>query len=42
MLKIDNYLDYISNRVIPNLSLDLRKALEALWSSSTVPGIEKA
>jgi len=42
MLNIDNYLDYISNRVIPDLSLDLRKALEALWSSSTVPGMEKA
>lgn len=42
MLNIDNYLDYISNRVIPDLSLNLRKALEALWSSSTIPGMEKA
>lgn len=42
LLNVDNYLDYISNRVIPDLSMDLRKALEALWSSSTVPGMEKA
>ena len=42
MLNVDNYLDYITNRVVPDLSMDLRKALETLWSSSTVPGMEKA
>jgi uncharacterized radical SAM superfamily Fe-S cluster-containing enzyme len=42
ILEVDDYLDYISNRALPELSLDLRSALEGLWSSSAVPGLEKA
>jgi uncharacterized radical SAM superfamily Fe-S cluster-containing enzyme len=42
LLNMDNYLDYFSNRVIPDLNISLRKALEGLWSSASVPGMEKA
>jgi tetraether lipid synthase len=41
ILKIDDYLDYISNRVMPDLGAEIRKALEGLWSSSAVLGSEK-
>jgi uncharacterized radical SAM superfamily Fe-S cluster-containing enzyme len=40
-LDVDDYLDYISNRVIPDVGAEIRKALEGLWSSSAVPGSEK-
>jgi len=41
LLNVDDYLDYISNRVIPDLGAEIRTALEGLWSSSAVPGSEK-
>jgi uncharacterized radical SAM superfamily Fe-S cluster-containing enzyme len=41
ILNVDDYLDYISNRVMPDLGAELRKALEGLWSSSAVPGTQK-
>lgn len=41
VLNVDEYLDYISNRVTPDLSEDVKRALEGLWSSSAVPGSEK-
>jgi len=41
LLDVDDYLDYISNRVIPDLGAEIRRALEGLWSSSAVPGSEK-
>ena len=41
LLSVDDYLDYISNRVIPDLGAEIRTALEGLWSSSAVPGSEK-
>ncbi|MGI8684972.1 MAG: radical SAM protein, partial [Acidimicrobiales bacterium] len=36
LLDVDNYLDYVSNRVMPDMSV--RGALEKLWSASAVPG----
>jgi 7,8-dihydro-6-hydroxymethylpterin dimethyltransferase len=42
VLDVEDYLDYISNRVVPELDDDVRHALEGLWSSSAVPGGEKA
>lgn len=42
ILNVDDYLDYISNRVIPDLGAEIKTALEGLWSSSVVPGSEKA
>ena len=40
VLNVDDYLDYITNRTWPDASEDVKHALEALWSSSAVPGSE--
>jgi len=42
VLNVDDYLDYITNRVVPDLGSEVRRALEGLWSSSAVPGGNKA
>ena len=42
VLNVDDYLDYITNRVTPDLSADIKAALEGLWSSSAVAGSDKA
>lgn len=41
LLNVDDYLDYISNRVLLNIAEDIKAALEGLWSSSAIPGSEK-
>ncbi len=38
LLDIEDYLDYVQNRVLPNP--DVRFALEKLWSASAVPGTD--
>ncbi|HEX2046391.1 MAG TPA: radical SAM protein, partial [Acidimicrobiales bacterium] len=35
LVNVDDYLDYVSNRVMPDMSV--RGALEKLWSASAVP-----
>jgi uncharacterized radical SAM superfamily Fe-S cluster-containing enzyme len=42
IVNVYDYLDYISNRVMPDFSLEIKGALEGLWSSSSVAGSEKA
>lgn len=42
ILNVDDYLDYISNRVLLNVADEIKRALEGLWSSSAIPGTEKA
>jgi hypothetical protein len=42
VLNVEDYLDYITNRILPDLGSELRAALESLWSSSAVPGTDKA
>lgn len=42
LLDVESHLDYITNRAVPDLGEDIRHALEGLWSSSAVPGGEKA
>jgi tetraether lipid synthase len=42
LLDVEDYLDYISNRILPGFGDDVLKALEGLWSSSAVPGSPKA
>lgn len=42
ILNVDDYLDYITNRPIPDLGADIKKALEGLWSSAASPGSSKA
>lgn len=38
VLNVDEYLDYITNRTFPDISGEIREALEGLWSSSATPG----
>ncbi len=38
LLPMENYLDYLANRVLPDPSL--RGVLEGLWSASAVPGTD--
>lgn len=42
ILDVDDYLDYITNSTLPNIGDEVKAALEGLWSSSAVPGSEKA
>jgi uncharacterized radical SAM superfamily Fe-S cluster-containing enzyme len=42
ILDVDDYLDYITNRAMISISDEVKTALEGLWSSSAVPGAEKA
>lgn len=42
ILDVDDYLDYVTNRVVPDLGAEIKTALEGLWSSSAVPGSDKA
>ncbi|MFN8557898.1 MAG: hypothetical protein U0531_11335 [Dehalococcoidia bacterium] len=41
VVEVDKYLDYITNRTLPNLQPELLTALEGLWSASSVPGTLK-
>jgi tetraether lipid synthase len=38
LLPMENYLDYVANRVLPDPSL--RDVLEGLWSAAAIPGSE--
>ena len=42
VVNVDDYLDYIANRVMPDLNAEVLAALEGLWSSSSVAGSEKS
>ena len=42
LIDVEDYLDYISNKILPGFGDDVLKALEGLWSSSAVPGSAKA
>jgi uncharacterized radical SAM superfamily Fe-S cluster-containing enzyme len=42
IVNVYDYLDYITNRVMPDFSLEVRTALEGLWSSSSVAGSQKS
>ena len=38
VLEVDKYLDYITNRTLPDIDRDVLHALEGLWSAGSVPG----
>jgi 7,8-dihydro-6-hydroxymethylpterin dimethyltransferase len=40
LLEVEDYLDYVSNRVLPDL--EIRTALERMFSASATPGAEAA
>jgi uncharacterized radical SAM superfamily Fe-S cluster-containing enzyme len=42
ILNVNDYLDYITNRIIPDFSYEIRTALEGLWSSSSVAGSDRS
>jgi 7,8-dihydro-6-hydroxymethylpterin dimethyltransferase len=42
IVNVYDYLDYITNRVLPDFSLEVRTALEGLWSSPSVAGSQKS
>ena len=42
ILDVNDYLDYLTNRIVPDFSQEVRTALEGLWSSSSVAGSEKS
>lgn len=42
IINVYDYLDYITNRVMPDFGLEVRSALEGLWSSSSVAGSQKS
>ncbi len=42
LVNVHDYLDYITNRAMPDFSLDIKHALEGLWSSSSVAGSDKS
>ena len=42
VVNVYEYLDYIANRVMPDFSMEIKRALEGLWSSSSVPGSQKS
>jgi len=41
ILNVDDYLDYFTNRTVPDLSQEVQAALEGLWSASAVAGSDK-
>lgn len=41
IIDVDDYLDYITNGVLPKFNDEVKQALEALWSSAAVPGFDK-
>jgi uncharacterized radical SAM superfamily Fe-S cluster-containing enzyme len=41
IINVNDYLDYITNRIVPDFSYEIRTALEGLWSSSAVAGSDK-
>ena len=42
IVNVYQYLDYLTNRAVPDFSLEIRGALEGLWSSSSVAGSQKS
>ena len=41
ILNVDDYLDFLTNLTIPDLSAELQPLLEALWSMAAVMGTDK-
>ena len=41
LVQVDDYLDFIANRAVPNLSDEIRQALEGLWSMAAAMGTDK-
>jgi 7,8-dihydro-6-hydroxymethylpterin dimethyltransferase len=42
VVPVEKYLDYVTNRTFPDVKPEILKALEGLWSASSVPGTASA
>ncbi len=42
VVDVEKYLDYVTNRALPDTSPEVLKALEGLWSAASVPGSKGA
>ena len=42
VVEVDKYLDYVTNRTLPEVRPEVLEALEGLWSASSVPGTASA
>jgi len=40
LVEVDDYLDYLKNRSVPEFSDAIKHALEGLWSATAVPGTQ--
>ena len=40
VVEVEKYLDYITNRTLPDIRADVLEALEGLWSASSVQGTD--
>ena len=40
ILNVDDYMDFLTNRTVPDLSAELQPVLEALWSMAAVMGTD--
>ncbi|MFO7696138.1 MAG: hypothetical protein R6X16_03160 [Anaerolineae bacterium] len=41
LLNVDDYLDFVTNRTVPDLSAELQPVMEALWSMAAVMGSDR-
>ena len=41
IIEVDDYLDFVTNRTVPDLSAELQPVMESLWSMAAVMGSEK-
>ena len=41
LLNVDDYLDFVSNRSVPDISVELKSVFESLWSMAAVMGSGK-
>ena len=41
LINVDDYMDFIANRAAPNLSDEIREALEGLWSMAAAMGTDE-
>jgi len=41
ILNVDDYLDFVTNRTVPDMSAELQPVLEALWSMAAIMGTDE-
>jgi len=41
IMNVDDYLDFVTNRLVPEYSIELQATLDSLWSMSAIMGNDK-